>query len=97
MIDTKSINFFRLLFLLSYLSFFLSVYFAIVHSVLLFILTMVLALTLDHFIPNKYAIRFEKHWHVKESLFFHKVSGTTEKKVFILFGIFIIGIIFFII
>lgn len=94
MIDTKSINFFRLLFLLSHILFYLCFYFLVTNSLFLSFITMILALNLDRFVPDKYAIRYEKYWHVKESLFFNQVSGTTEKKIFIFLGIFIIGLIF---
>lgn len=93
--DIQNIKFIRFLFLISYSLLFISIYFMFNKFTFLTILTLSLCLLLDHFIPDRYAIRFEKHWHVKESLFFSKISGTTEKKIFIILGIIIFGLLFY--
>lgn len=91
----QNIKLIRFLFLISYTLLFISIYFMLNKSIFLTILALALCLLLDHFIPDKYAIRFEKYWHVKEPLFFTKTSGTTEEKIFIILGIIIFALLFY--
>ncbi|MFC0232699.1 hypothetical protein ACFFIF_01695 [Vagococcus entomophilus] len=76
----QNLKFIRFLFIISYVTFFMSFILALNNSNFLAIISMILCYFSDHFVPNRYAIRYEKHWHVKEPLFFTTISGTTEKK-----------------
>ncbi|MFC0233894.1 hypothetical protein ACFFIF_07810 [Vagococcus entomophilus] len=91
----QNITFIRFLFLISYVTFFMSLIFALINSNFLAILSMILCYFSDYFVPDRYAIRYEKHWHVKEPLFFTTISGTTEKKIFIILGIIIFGFLLY--